>query len=172
MTKTNQLREQLQFIYEGAAVKRFHTESVIREQTDGAHSFGVAWFCYLLTDGHPTVRLLLAALSHDLAERVTGDVPGPTKRVGHIGAQLAGLEAIHLGKAGFSFGEFLSSEDVKILNLADRLDGMMYCIAERRLGNLNARDWYRNFWNYCHELGFAHPLGKVVDDLWEEANRG
>ena len=167
----NALRQQLEFIFNGGAVKRYHTVNTIHTQTDADHSFGVAWLVWMLTEGRASAKLLMAALAHDLAEHVTGDVPSQTKRVADIGAKMAGLEAIHRGAAGVEF--YLTEEEERVLDLADNLEGMMFCVAERRMGNRNAELWYLRFLDYALSVQAVTPnvpeVLNVIQNLWREA---
>jgi 5'-deoxynucleotidase YfbR-like HD superfamily hydrolase len=165
-----QLRDTLTFIFNGAAVQRYHTTPPLRPQTDGAHSFGVAWLAYLLTGGAASRNLILAALAHDLAEYRTGDLPAMIKRVGTIGAQLEEAETAYRAAVGLNFP--LTEEETSVLATADRLEGMMFCIAERGLGNQEAERWFRRFATYVSEApagAQAKELLEAIFELWEEA---
>lgn len=164
------LRRQLEFIFNGAAVLRYHTTPPLRPQTDGAHSFGVAWLVYLLTEGSASRNLILAALAHDLAEHATGDLSAMAKREGTIGKQLDALEMVQLKAVGLEF--MLTEREQRTLLLADKLEGMMFCIAERRLGNRTAELWYGRYRSYFQENGVGYSeLFNVVEELWKEATR-
>jgi 5'-deoxynucleotidase YfbR-like len=169
-----QMRETLNFIFRGGGVKRFHTVPVLREQTDADHSFGVAWICYLLAECRPSVTLLLAALSHDLGEFATGDMPSMIKRNPTIGPPLAGIETIYRAAAGIEFAGRLTEEEARWLDLADHMEGMMYCVAERWLGNRYAETWYARFSSYVAEKmtdrAAERELFHNIFYLWEEAS--
>ena len=161
-------RQILEFIFNGAAVQRFHTTPPLRPQTDGAHSFGVAWWCWLLTEGQCSRQLLLAALAHDLAEHVTGDVPAMVKRQNNIGVQLDALEAIQLGSVGLEFE--ITDAERRVLDLADALDGMMFCAAERKLGNRHAELWYSRWRTWIKDSAAGYEgWVTLVDELMTEA---
>ena len=65
-------------VLEGGEVKRYHTMPTIGEQTVANHSWGVAVILsWLKPDISP--KALLKALTHDVAEKQTGDMPAPTK---------------------------------------------------------------------------------------------
>lgn len=115
---------------------RYHTEVCLKPQDVAQHSFNVAWFCWLLSDGEPSAALLMAALAHDAAERWTGDLPAPTKRRLHL-SDLFNAEEVKLLRVqlGFTQLERLSRVELDILKLADILDGCFYCLRELRLGN-------------------------------------
>lgn len=145
------LSKQLQFIFKGAAVKRYHGETTIKEQTVGAHSFGVMWLCFVLAEGKPSAQLLLAAAAHDLAEHKIGDVPAPTKRsVPGLRDQLNKLEDEELFKASLFF--HLNSAETRLLKMADAMEGIVYCETERYLGNVMIKRVAANFRRYVGEF--------------------
>src|SRR6267378_8094848 len=72
-TALQQLTRKVNFIESGGYTQRMHCIPTIHPQSVAAHSFGVAWWCWLLTAGNPSANLLLAALAHDLPEHEVGD---------------------------------------------------------------------------------------------------
>jgi 5'-deoxynucleotidase YfbR-like HD superfamily hydrolase len=157
----------------GGVVRRFHVVDVNRPPTDAEHSWGVAMLCSLLSDDCASARLLMAALTHDMAEHETGDMPSHVKRVGSIGVQLAALETVHRRAAGFEYSERLTDEEAVILNVADQLEGMLYCIRERRCGNRNVTLPYDRWKEW---IGGQIPSPRLrqimtaINAMWEEAN--
>lgn len=127
---------QRKFIFDGGQSRRYHTMSVIKEQNIAEHSFGVAWFCELLTQGRASKNLIMAALSHDLAEHMVGDVPSPVKRELAVRDKFDEYELAHLRVAGLAtYTDELFEGERITLELADMLDGMAYCVKERSFGN-------------------------------------
>lgn len=142
----------LQLIIKGGAVKRYHNE-MVTPQTVGHHSYGVVWLCWLLTSGKASAALLINANAHDTAEGAVGDVPAPTKRaIPGLKEMLDKYEERALLNAGINLPE-ITKEEQRILKLADVMEGMMYCIAERATGNQNAEGIYENFQQYAAKLG-------------------
>lgn len=127
------LRQQMNFILHAGNVQRFHTLPTLKGQTVGHHSFGVAWMCYLLTNGAPTADLLMAALSHDAAEQTVGDIPSPSKKILDTENKLSAMEADIL--SDFGLNVVLTPREEAILKMADILDGMLFCMSERHMGN-------------------------------------
>lgn len=169
------IRDQLSFIYRGAMVNRFHTYPTLKGQTVGAHSFGVAMWVWLLCEGEPTSTMILAALTHDLAEQVTGDIPSPAKRNLGIRDQMNNVEAHELDAHGLFFSPLLSEEHKRVLKLADAFDGAMHCIYERSLGNMHLDGCYRTYQTYIQELvsnGMEQSLAGEVRKMWHEATLG
>ena len=62
----------------GGAIKRYHTLEIIGEQSVASHSWGVAMILQYL-DPNVSKEAILRALTHDVAELFTGDVPAPVK---------------------------------------------------------------------------------------------
>lgn len=122
-----------ELVYGPYAVQRWHTVPMLRTQSVGEHSAGVAYFCAAMTDGDPRAQLLIAALEHDRGEFFTGDIPAPTKAALHSDAlmTLEGAAATFVG----GFYVKLTSREVCVLKLADRLDGCAYCVSELLRGN-------------------------------------
>jgi len=161
-----------EFLSRGRAVTRFHTETVLRPQNIGDHSFGVAWLCWYLSSGNPSARLLMAALAHDMAEHATGDMPSPTKRRLQLSEAFADIEADVMASHGMpDFEDALTEAEKATLKRADLIDGLMYCLRERQMGNTQLRAAYFNFARYYASLP-SDPVGdhlvKVIGDLYEQ----
>lgn len=175
------LKEQLKFIYHGGKVKRYHTSDTLTAQTVAEHSFGVAWLCVLLKP-LASRELLLAALAHDLGERILGDIPSPAKRLyPDIKRALDDAEQDLLDEAGLDFPSNLTTEELTILKIADIFDGMLFCIRERRMGSKAVIKIYDNFSSYYTdeilykkgELQEDKPgleLFKIIKQMWSKYN--
>ena len=154
-------RHRVEMILGGGNTRRFHTMRTITENTVAEHSWGVASFVYIMSDGQCSATVLMACLTHDVAERYVGDVPSPTKRALNIGESLGAIEDKVLHTAGFCFE--LTEQEARWLKLADYFDGMLYCIRERTLGNLGMRIVWERFRKYLLEL---NPAGLEAEILW------
>lgn len=122
-------------LLQAGRVSRFHTLPGVVNQTIAEHSGRVALLVWLLTEGKCRAALLWAALTHDLPEAVTGDVPAPAKWASvTLGPALAELESRVVQAWGLN-GIDLTEDERSTLDLADCLDGMFTCIQERRSGN-------------------------------------
>ena len=123
----------------GADVRRYHTHRVDKQQTVGAHSWGVAVLCDLLwvavTDSPTPYQLLVGALHHDVAEYDSGDSPAWVKRrCPELKAALDGLEH----EAELRLGLVVTTAFptyTAFLKVADELEFLWYCLDERRGGN-------------------------------------
>ena len=146
-----QLKERLLFAYNGGKTKRFHTSDTFTEQTVSDHSFGVA---ILVTMIHPRAHreLIMAALCHDLAEHQVGDVSAVVKRQStELKTTLDFMEDKLLRDHSFNYDDLITKEERFILKLADNMDGMMYCVRERRFGG-RCHYIFDNYLNYTVEL--------------------
>ena len=144
------MKETLDFIIAGAEVKRYHTVTTLISETVGHHSHGVAMLC-LLFKPDAERDLLFAALCHDLAEHQTGDIPSPAKREFGIGGRVDELEERLMSYVGIHMPH-LSTEDKRILKLADIAQGAMFCARELSLGNKRIRAIFDRYISYAEEM--------------------
>lgn len=144
------MRKTLEFIQAGADVKRFHTRLTLQSETVGHHSHGVALICLLL-EPFSRRQVLAAALLHDLAEHVTGDIPSPAKREYGIGDQVNALESALLRSVGLALPS-LHPDEQRTLKLADIFQGMLFCAREISLGNSRMRDVFNNYVSYAEAM--------------------
>jgi 5'-deoxynucleotidase YfbR-like HD superfamily hydrolase len=167
----DELRRRILFWRHGAAVKRYHAVHTLQQQTVGAHSAGVAYFC-LLVVGRPTPQLLLAALTHDLAEQYIGDVPGHTKHdIAGVGAALEQAEQRILNQYGCKFD--LTDYERDVLRFADCAEGFLTCIGERRMGNRDITEVgvkYRHFLEQFPKDASMYDVFHELRTMWQEAS--
>lgn len=165
----------LMFVRQGTEVERFHATKTLQVETVGTHSHSVALLCWKLSGAHPSVNLLMAALAHDLAEQCWGDIPAPTKRALDISDEVAELEIQKLREHMLWFE--LTNEETRILKLADILDGMLYCLRERQLGNQLIAPVFSRYKRYFEDLVLysdskASEVCDEISNAWREANGG
>lgn len=163
-------RQQIICLLGASQVVRFHNKPCIKQNTDAHHSWGVAMIAYLLSE-NPSLNLIMACLSHDMGEQVWSDVSYPAKIALGIQQMLQDKEDATLKENGFGFD--ISPEEARILKIADALDGMLYCVAERRMGNRNldsAMDrWMGNVNPYAPEVSTRErEIINIVFELWRE----
>lgn len=161
------------FIFAGGASTRYHTFDVHNRQDIGNHSFGVAWFCELITDGKATKNLIMAALAHDLAEHIVGDIPAPAKRANAILKDVFdSVEYDHLKAGGVSnYDASLYGFEKTVLKLSDCFEGLMFCIRERKLGNRNVEVAFGNFTSYIQKLLTGRDFDVEEDVAMERAEQ-
>jgi 5'-deoxynucleotidase YfbR-like HD superfamily hydrolase len=125
--------DQLLMKRRGGDVKRFHTETMLREHLVSSHSFGVA-LCALHIWPAATVDLIKACLYHDLEEQEVGDMPATTKwRYPELADKLKDIEAEVTKEMGLAV--HLSDYEKEILKAADMGDLILACLEEFALGN-------------------------------------
>ena len=117
-------------------VERCHTTPHYGSYTVGQHSYDMANLLLILHPD-PSVKLLKAALWHDLHERWTGDVPTTTKQADpEIRRRLQVLEMrcnVHLGIAAV-----LTPDEHRWLKAVDRIDLWLWAEEQFQMGNREA----------------------------------
>lgn len=180
---------QLKFIENAAETTRYHTWPVLRRQNIGDHSYKVAMLCsFIVGREEITAALLMAALTHDLAEHVMGDLPAPVKRslpnmVDGKSGELKefrnvwdGIEEYTLAGVGLDWNKTLTAYEHHVLKLADAADGCLYCIRERSMGNKLITSVWANYHRYFlevanYESAKERELGKYIAAGWDNAIR-
>lgn len=169
------LSKRLDYIERGGGVQRMHTIPTLAPQNVAAHSFGVAWWCWLLShDNQPSVDLLMAALQHDLPEQVTGDIPSPAKSLLNINSAILDME-FDLNSAAElpPFEKLISESELRVLKMADTLELMQHCIREKQLGSRCPQllDMFKNIKRYAMGLSRTNFESKIIvflADKWSE----
>jgi len=168
------LKDRIQWAHNGGRVVRFHQHIGHRMDTDARHSHGVAMMTLFLSEGIPSSNLLLAALSHDLAEQCVGDVPFPTKRsLPGLREHLDGVERDWLRRYDLDFP--LTEDERHILSLADSLDGMLYCASEAALGNRTLHVVYVKWLAVVEGAGRTAVQTEAINaviDIYKESYNG
>lgn len=160
------MKETIDFIIRGSEVTRYHTLRTIQEETVGHHSHLVAMFCFLLTEASP--NLIFAALTHDLAEHVTGDLPSPIKRQLGIGEQFGQLEEELMETVGLVTD--LDESEKRTLKVADIFSGITFCTRELELGNRNIRPILNRYVSYAEALVLVGEEQRIFNILKEKIN--
>lgn len=121
---------------DAGAVRRYHTKRVHRGQTIAEHTFGMLM---LIKQVQPlcTKNLMNAALHHDLPELFTGDMPGPIKRAHPDLGPL--LDSIEEGLDPLYQDFHLTVPEAMLLKWADRMELVLWCLEEVRMGNTYCR---------------------------------
>lgn len=171
--KIGSLDQTLDLIMQGSSVKRFHSVETIKDNPTSSHQWGVAMLVYLMSDGMQAGRrlnLVMAAITHDIAEKVFGDIPAPTKRRLGMREVIGDLEDSYLEANGLKFD--LDFEQESILKLADIFDGMLFCVREHALGNMFIVNTYDVFKSYAENeivmTGEQKIILQHIENLWEE----
>jgi 5'-deoxynucleotidase YfbR-like HD superfamily hydrolase len=155
--------DKIEFFVAGSETERYHTVRTIQRETVGHHSHGVAMYCWLLSGGVPSAELLMAALVHDLAEHVLGDLPSPAKKKYGIGQVVNELEETLLSGVGMS--NKISPDDARRLKLADIFQGMTFCIREVELGNKKMVSILRRYMAYAEGMLLVGKEQEIFNEL-------
>lgn len=155
-------------ILDTGITKRLHTFEIIKEQNTAEHSWGVAAIICNVMD-NPSANLLKAALFHDCAEKIIGDIPYFTKK------DIIGIDILER-EANDSLGlkclyENLTQEELEILKIADLLELGYKCIRERNLGNLNLSEVSVNVFNIVNNiLDESYKIGYDTEENFKTLN--
>lgn len=159
-------------IRHASKTKRLHTWSIIGQQNIAEHSWGVAMLIrdlYRRANLIPRAQLLMAALSHDLPEGHLGDMPAPLKwkepEIKHRYERLEREEAIRLHVHD---EPDLSEDEKRILEFADKLELLWFCVEQRRLGNFGIQLVYTRQRDYIQKLFVHIDFAKHVSDMLNE----
>jgi 5'-deoxynucleotidase YfbR-like HD superfamily hydrolase len=121
-------------ILDSGIVKRYHTCDTIKEQNTASHQWGVAMICHALKPDC-SKDMLIYALMHDAAEKVTGDIPAIVKRL-YLNSYQFKEHVKNLETAFCSLPE-LSHFELAIIRIADILELIWFIDKEIRMGNGN-----------------------------------
>ncbi len=150
----------------GAAVRRYHTKTTIFPQNVGEHSFRMALLLRIMFGPGASGTLILAALTHDLAEAEYGDVPAPTKRrIPHIKEALDNVEHEYLDSHGLCFERLLGADELRRLKLADSLEGYLYSDTEVSMGNVAFVPTRLRYAQYIASLGLTPTEWQAVNGI-------
>ncbi len=157
---------------EAGSVKRYHTARVIQSETVAEHSFNVANLILLLTGGTCSQQLIVAALTHDMGEYHTGDIPAPTKRVmpKDVQHKIEKMEYVAVERIHPTLCIELTTDEQQLLTLCDRLDGLLKCIDEVRMGNTHVIPIGKQYCHYLKEIMsvrcfYKTETQKVIDEF-------
>ena len=163
-------------VFAAARVTRWHTHprlSLTHDPLDG-HQGRVARIIMALHPA-PSAQLLMAALTHDDGEHVTGDMPG------HFKAQMANGYAIdaevmaHLADAEDNARSELwgnvhinvTGDNADWLRLADRIDAFMWC-GFHAAEEMDKPEWQRArqwIFDASAKLGCNAPVGEMLREV-------
>lgn len=159
-------------LLESGDVERFHQCTGMTKQKLSEHQWGVALLIQkFFPDCHKHV--ILAALTHDSAELVTGDIPATTKwSVPEIRSLLEKMEQEVELEWGVDFA--LSKYEKYMLKSCDMIEGMRYCLKRTTCGELRASipfyAWYNHICEYemidnVYQLDMIENMRKEMEKL-------
>lgn len=132
---------------DAGAVKRYHVKRTIRQQTVAEHTFGMLMLVKQVTEGYGAyglqarASLYEAIMHHDLPELMTGDVPAPIKRAHPELGPL--IDSIEQDMYPLYRELTLTQEEASLLKWADRMELVLWCLEEYRMGNTYVKDTIR-----------------------------
>jgi 5'-deoxynucleotidase YfbR-like HD superfamily hydrolase len=147
-------------------VKRFHTHSVIGENTVAHHSWGVAILLLELIE-KPSLDMMRACIYHDAFEVVTGDIPWTAKQrnptIKHVADNMEADVALEIDV----MWNLMPWEEHSI-KFCDMLDLMWFCVSQRKLGSANMDEVFENgrrfLMGHCQEFKEYEELsGSVLE---------
>lgn len=146
-------------------VQRFHGTRLSHEETVFHHSASTALILIRVYGDLCSSELLQAALTHDLEELITGDVPAPVKwYIGDV-EKWEQLEA-RIRRYFHIHHSVLTDEEYRMLRAADFIDATMTCLEERVRGVIEM-DWcFDSYRRYAVESGVVENL-PPMKELWE-----
>ena len=153
-------------LYKAGRVTRYHTADV-PAQSLAAHSWGVSMVVAMIyPNKKPPAHLLMAAMIHDLAESVTGDVPAPTKWGNEqLSKRLREAELVFNLINGIEIP--LTPQEEAILAWADTFELCLYCRHQASMGNEYAGEILSNGLEHLRKKGFPTTESKeLYDDIF------
>lgn len=163
-----------QLALNGFGVRRFHTiPHVVTQETVGHHTAGVMAIIFCLYDQDPPLRLVRAALYHDVSEWVTGDIPATAKwDFPALKEASERAEEEVMGAAGLEL--VLDLEEAHVLKFADMLSLVIKAHDEVLCGNSFMLVVRRNGIEAClsmlhdtlSEFRNAHDLFETLLEGW------
>ena len=170
----------LQKIRNGGNVKRYHTLPIIREQSNAAHSWGVAvlldqlWGLDWGENSVALAKMLKASLYHDCAEYLTGDLPAPIKKSSEAVAEVIKELEDNFNKDLDILIRLEDYDEVKV-KFCDCLEGALFCLEELEMGNKMVADVFSKYMEYLREQVNEHNQLKqvewIIDEITKEATK-
>jgi len=144
---------------DAGGVRRYHTDVHMPSQSVAEHSWNMAMMCRILWPAD--LFVMMACLTHDIAEYWTGDVPSPAKwRWPELRDQLAMAEAEIIEEHGARMPlDDLQKTRLRFLDLLELAWYSAECYAE---GNRYARVIYQKVIAAVKDLCPDEALGLVM----------
>lgn len=157
----------------GGQVRRFHIAPIIGEQTLAEHQYHVAMLCYWLWreayQEEPSMHLMMVALTHDLPEQYTGDMPANVKRDSILKERMDALEEEFVEQ--YALGWPLTDEEKLVLKWADTLEGLLFCLEQKRLGNTNLGLIVSRWLSWARKLPHCAPAEELMKNIVMEYSK-
>ena len=166
-----EFHKELLLMREAGYVTRYHTMRHIGHQSDAEHSAQALVLLMMLHPG-PSKDLIWAVLCHDMAELFAGDSPAPALRMND--AFREGYHAVEWEvfrtkfPTVFAVMKRLTADDLKWLKAVDRLELVLWCRDQQKLGNTYAAEVEQRG---CEYLTANNPPSEVlhfVENLYND----
>ena len=164
---TNTITRKIKFMREAASVRRCHTVPIIGEYNVGYHSFNMLAMLRILWPKAP-LHLIWAIVEHDAPERLTGDIPAPTKWFGIVNKPELQLfeRQILIEIYGEDSSDKLTDEELSWLAGLDIFELALFCRDQLMFGNRNLEVMLERIHTFVRKN--AHLFApKVLDVYWE-----
>lgn len=142
-------------LLDGGWIDRYHVrgQRMLVRQSVAEHSWRVAMIVYCI-EPEPRPQLIMAALCHDISERVTGDIPANVKRanpeIERVIREVSTNEEVRLG---IRFD--LLPNEMRLLSWADRFEGALHCWNEVQMGNTLAVPTLSRYLQYASDRKYV-----------------
>lgn len=148
------LIRQLNALRDAGIVARYHTARILRPESVAEHSFNVVNIVLAITKGLASKELIVAALTHDMGEYLVGDIPAPVKLrlPPEVGQTIAEMEDDAIDDLHPDLYRGLTKDEERVLKIADRLDGLLKCLDELKMGNTTIIPIGGRYVGYLHQL--------------------
>ena len=151
--------KRIKFAREGGAVKRCHVHTIVGEYTNSQHCFNMACMARVLFPNYRK-EFFFAILSHDLPERITGDIPAPAKWFKFVDNEhLSVVEEHILQETGFNYN--LDEDEMKALKGLDILEFYLWCMDQRSFGNTNVNYIIETVEEFIQENVFPYHIMNI-----------
>ena len=158
----------LRFIANSSRVVRWHTSIVNHRETLGEHHAMVSQLVLLLFPDC-SKETLAYAITHDVGELLTGDIPSPVKNALGIREQLSAIENGEGNPFAYEASNVSKEGHTQVL-VCDILARIMYLWLERRTGNVHLTHKITSAFQVFDMLMAKHFPDRVVEfeNLFEE----
>lgn len=165
------MKNRIMLARQAGAVERFHTQPLLMRENVATHTFNLINLLLIMNPDMPC-RIIRAALVHDMGEYAVGDIPAPVKKLmpEDVITKIQEMEDKAVENIHPRLSYLLDKDDVLVLKIADRADGLLKCCEELSLGNKNVIPIGNRYVGYLYTLTATKSLypefvGTVID-MW------
>jgi len=162
------ITKKINFMREAASVRRCHALPILNgdQYVVGLHSYNMLAMLRILWPDAP-IHLVWAILEHDAPERLTGDIPAPTKWFGIVNKETLNdaEKTILTDVLGYSHESGLDDYERQWLRGLDIFELSLFCRDQMSLGNKNLEVMLGRIHNFVKREAASFP-SKVLDAYW------